>query len=293
MPTALPPASKTFPGELAPADTFLLVEEVSKSFGTFQALNRIDLEITKGSTIALIGASGSGKSTLLRILGGLAEPTSGRVWINEHNAAEVPLQERNIGIVFQDYALFAHLTVAENIAFSLEIKNWPLEARAKRVKELLHFIRLYDYRHNYPKQLSGGQQQRVALARAIAAKPSLLLLDEPFGALDRKIRAEFRTWLRDVPLEDPQNPVTTIFVTHDHQEAMEVASEIILLKDGYVKYRVTPEEFYYCVLREEELPLQPIPSATPQTAAEPRPDFRRRQPHLLRTPESPSNLPKV
>ena len=228
MPTALPPASKTFPGELAPADTFLLVEEVSKSFGTFQALNRIDLEITKGSTIALIGASGSGKSTLLRILGGLAEPTSGRVWINEHNAAEVPIQERNIGIVFQDYALFAHLTVAENIAFSLEIKNWPLEARAKRVKELLHFIRLYDYRHNYPKQLSGGQQQRVALARAIAAKPSLLLLDEPFGALDRKIRAEFRTWLRDVPLEDPQNPVTTIFVTHDHQEAMEVASEIIL-----------------------------------------------------------------
>lgn len=277
MTKALLPAVGTPPSELAPPDTFLLVEEVSKSFSDFQALNRVDLEITKGSTIALIGASGSGKSTLLRILGGLAEPTSGRVWIHGRNAAEVPMQDRNNGIVFQDYALFSHLTVAENIAFSLEIKKWPLEARAKRVVELLHFIRLYDYRHNYPKQLSGGQQQRVALARAIAAKPSLLLLDEPFGALDRKIRAELRTWLRDVPLEDPQNPVTTIFVTHDHQEAMEVASEIIVLKDGYVQYRVTPEEFYYCVLREEELPLQPIPSATPPTAAEARPDFRRRR----------------
>lgn len=269
-----------FDDELVPPETFLLAEEVSKTFGTFQALNRVDLEITKGSTIALIGASGSGKSTLLRILGGLDEPTSGRIWINEQDAAEIPIQDRNTGIVFQDYALFSHLTVAENIAFSLDIKNWPLEAREKRVDELLHFIRLYDYRQNYPKQLSGGQQQRVALARAIAAKPALLLLDEPFGALDRKIRSELRTWLRDLPLDDPQNPVTTIFVTHDHQEAMEVASEIIVLKDGYVKYRVTPEEFYYCVLREEELPLQPIPSATPRTATEPRPDFRRRRPKL-------------
>lgn len=275
MTTTLPPPAKTFHGELAPPDTFLLVEEVSKSFGKFQALNRVDLEITKGSTIALIGASGSGKSTLLRILGGLTTPTSGRVWVNEYNAGEIPIQERNNGIVFQEYALFFHLTVAENIAFSLEIKNWPVKAREKRVNELLHFIRLEDYRQNYPKQLSGGQQQRVALARAIATKPLLLLLDEPFGALDRKIRAEFHTWLRDVPLEDPQNPVTTIFVTHDYQEAMEVASEIIVLKDGYVKYRVTPEEFYYCVLREEELPLQPIPSATPRLTTEPRPDFRR------------------
>ena len=286
MTTVLPAFSNMFDDELVPPDTFLLAEEVSKTFGTFQALNRVDLEITKGSTIALIGASGSGKSTLLRILGGLEEPTSGRVWINEQDASEIPIQERNTGIVFQDYALFSHLTVAENIAFGLEIKNWPPEAREKRVNELLHFIRLYAYRQNYPKQLSGGQQQRVALARAIAAKPALLLLDEPFGALDRKIRSELRTWLRDLPLDDPQNPVTTIFVTHDHQEAMEVASEIIVLKDGYVKYRVTPEEFYYCVLREEELPLQPIPSATPRTATEPRPDFRRRRPKLSRQASS-------
>ena len=129
---------------------------------------------------------------------------------------------------------------------------------------------------SYPKQLSGGQQQRVALARAIATKPALLLLDEPFGALDRKLRAELRRWLRDVPMEDPHNPVTTIFVTHDHQEAMEVATEIVILKDGYVKYRVTPEELYYCVLREAALPEKPIPTHTPKNPRDPRPDFRRR-----------------
>jgi sulfate/thiosulfate transport system ATP-binding protein len=259
------------------SDSFLMLEEVSKNFKTFQALDRVDLEIPKGSTIALIGASGSGKSTLLRILGGFDDPTSGRIWIEGEDAAKIPPQDRNIGFVFQDYALFSHLTVAENIRFGLEVKNWPSEAQNKRVNELLAFIKLEGYAQSYPKQLSGGQQQRVALARAIAPKPSLLLLDEPFGALDRKIRSEFRSWLRHLPIADPTHEVTTIFVTHDHQEAMEIASEIVVLEQGRVKYRVTPEEFYYCVLRAGELPPGPIPSATPQKSSDPRPDLRRKR----------------
>lgn len=149
--------------------------------------------------------------------------------------------------------------------------------QTRRVVELLEFIKLTPYANTYPKQLSGGQQQRVALARAIAAKPALLLLDEPFGALDRKIRSEFREWLRDLPIADPTHEVTTIFVTHDHQEAMEIASEIVVLEQGRVKYRVTPEEFYYCVLQAGELPAGPIPSATPQKSSDPRPDLRRKR----------------
>lgn len=270
-------------GAKAP-ETLILVEGVSKSFGSFQALDRVDLEIIKGTTVALIGASGSGKSTLLRILAGLEVPTEGRVWMNEVDASQIPIQQRDIGFVFQDYALFSHLTVSENIAYGLEIKKWSSWAIKKRVDELLEFIDLKEHGSSYPKQLSGGQQQRVALARAIAGKPSILLLDEPFGALDRKLRAELRRWLRDVSIEDPQNPVTTIFVTHDHQEAMEIATEIVILKDGYVKYRVTPEELYYCVLREAELPPNPIPTHTPQNPLDPRPDFRRRK--------SPSLPPK-
>jgi len=259
------------------SDSFLVLEEVSKYFRNFRAVDRVNLEISQGSTIALIGASGSGKSTLLRILGGFEQPSAGRIWIEGTNAATLSPQERNIGFVFQDYALFAHLTVAENIRFGLEIKNWPAEAQTQRVAELLEFIKLTPYAQAYPKQLSGGQQQRVALARAIASKPALLLLDEPFGALDRKIRSEFREWLRDLPIADPTHRVTTIFVTHDHQEAMEIASEIVVLEQGRVKYRVTPEEFYYCVLKAGELPSGPIPSATPQKSTDPRPDLRRKR----------------
>ena len=273
-------SSEKFDDDLVPedeegSDTLLLLESVSKFFGNFQALDRVDLEIIKGTTVALIGESGSGKSTLLRILAGLEQPDNGRVWINEIDAEEIPIQQRNMGLVFQDYALFSHLNVRENIAFSLDIKNWTKIAKEKRIQELLELVQLTEYAERYPKQLSGGQQQRVALARAIAAKPSILLLDEPFGALDRQMRSELRAWLRDVSLEDPENPVTTIFVTHDHQEAMEIATEIVILKDGYVKYRVTPEELYYCVLREAELPSKPIPTHTPKNATDPRPAFRR------------------
>lgn len=263
--------------QLDPPETLILVEGVSKRFATFQALDRVDLEIIKGTTVALIGASGSGKSTLLRILAGLEAPSAGRVWMHEVDASTIPVQQRDIGFVFQDYALFSHFNVSQNIAYGLAIKDWSPDAIQKRVDELLDFIDLKAHALSYPKQLSGGQQQRVALARAIAGKPSILLLDEPFGALDRKLRAELRTWLRDLPIEDPQNPVTTIFVTHDHQEAMEVATEIVLLQNGYVKYRVTPEELYYCVLREADLPDKPIPTHTPSNPMDPRPDFRRRQ----------------
>jgi sulfate transport system ATP-binding protein len=257
--------------------SFLVLENISKVFKNFQALDGVNLEISKGSTIALVGPSGSGKSTLLRILGGFENPSAGRIWIDGRDAADIPIQERDVGFVFQDYALFPHLTVAGNIGFSLNIKNWTPEARTQRVTELLDFIKLTSYATSYPKQLSGGQQQRVALARAIAAKPSILLLDEPFGALDRKIRSELRAWLRNLPVVDPTYEVTTIFITHDHQEAMEVASEIFVLENGTIRYQVTPEEFYYFVLRKAPLPSGPIPSATPKRATDPRPDLRRKR----------------
>lgn len=271
-------AISTLPDEgINTSDSFLLLEDVSKHFRDFQAVNRVNLEISKGSTIALLGASGSGKSTLLRMLGGFEQPSSGRIWMAGRNAVDVPPQARHIGFVFQEYALFSHMTVAENLRFSLEVKQWPRDAQEARVNELLEFIKLRDAAARYPKQLSGGQQQRVALARAIAAKPALLLLDEPFGALDRKIRSEFRGWLRDLPIADASREVTTLFVTHDHQEAMEIASEIVVLEHGCVKYRVTPEEFYYHVLQAETPPPGPLPSATPQRSSDPRPDLRRKR----------------
>lgn len=256
---------------------FLLVEGVSKGFGDFQALDRVDLEITQGTTVALIGPSGSGKSTLLRIIAGLEVPSEGRVWIGTVDASAIPIQYRDIGFVFQDYALFSHLNVRENIAYGLQMKKWSSSTINQRVDELLELIDMQNHGFSYPKQLSGGQQQRVALARAIAPKPSLLLLDEPFGALDRKLRKDLRRWLRDVSMNDPLHPVTTLFVTHDHQEAMEIATEIVILQDGYVKYRVTPEEFYYYVLREAALPGKPIPTHTPPKSTDPRPNFRRRR----------------
>jgi sulfate transport system ATP-binding protein len=248
-----------------------------------KVLKGVSLVIEEGEFVAIMGRSGAGKSTLLYQLSLLDNPNEGEIFIDNVNVSKLSQAEKtqfrlkNMGFVFQDYALFSHLTVAENIRFGLEVKNWPLEAQNKRVAELLAFIKLEGYAQSYPKQLSGGQQQRVALARAIAPKPSLLLLDEPFGALDRKIRSEFRSWLRDLPIADPTHEVTTIFVTHDHQEAMEIASEIVVLEQGRVKYRVTPEEFYYCVLRAGELPPGPIPSATPQKSSDPRPDLRRKR----------------
>ena len=219
----------------------ILVEDLSKSFGTFNALNHINLELKAECLIALVGGSGSGKSTLLRIIAGLDTPDHGRIWLAGRNATSFSVQEREIGFVFQNYALFKHMTVYENIAFGLSIRNLTCVTISNRVKQLLQLIQLEEFASRYPNQLSGGQRQRVALARALAIEPKVLLLDEPFGALDSKVRKGLRNWLRRL---HEQVPVTTVFVTHDQQEAMEVASEIVVLDRGNVQQMGSPQEIY-------------------------------------------------
>nr|QDE53592.1 sulfate transport system ATP-binding protein [Micractinium sp. LBA 32] len=217
----------------------ILVENISKSFGSFQALDRVNLEIKNGSLVGLLGPSGSGKSTLLRVLAGLENPDSGRIWLEGQDATHRKLQEREIGFVFQNYALFPHLTVSENIAFGLDVKKIDLQLKRKRVQELLKLMQLEKFGECYPNQLSGGQRQRVALARALAVEPKVLLLDEPFAALDAKIRKQLRSWLREL---HHQISVTTVFVTHDHSEAMELAQEIVLLENGKIIQIGTAQE---------------------------------------------------
>lgn len=217
------------------------VENVSKQFGSFKAVDQVSLEIKTGSLVALLGPSGSGKSSLLRLIAGLETPDSGKIWLLGDNATYQSIQERNIGFVFQHYALFKHLTVRQNIAFGLEIRN-ALKARIKaRVEELLELVQLQGLGDRYPSQLSGGQRQRVALARALAVEPKVLLLDEPFGALDAKVRKDLRAWLRR--LHDEVH-VTTVFVTHDQEEAMEVADEIVVMNKGRVEQIGTPAQIY-------------------------------------------------
>lgn len=217
----------------------ILIENVSKRFGKFEALDHINLEIKANSLVALVGGSGSGKSTLLRIIAGLESPTEGRIWLSGQNSASLSIQEREIGFVFQNYALFGHMTVYENIAFGLLLRNLPRPRIETRIRQLLHLIQLERFAKSYPAQLSGGQRQRVALARALATEPKLLLLDEPFGALDIKVRKELRAWLRNL---HERLSVTTLFVTHDHREAVEVAHEIILFDGGRVKQVGQPKE---------------------------------------------------
>ena len=219
----------------------ILVENLSKSFGAFKALNHINLEFKAESLIALVGGSGSGKSTLLRIIAGLDTPDQGRIWLAGRNATLFSVQEREIGFVFQNYALFKHMTVYQNIAFGLNVRNLTSATIENRVNQLLQLIQLENFSNRYPNQLSGGQRQRVALARALAIEPKVLLLDEPFGALDNKVRKGLRNWLRRL---HEQVPVTTVFVTHDQQEAMEVASEIVVLAQGNVQQVGTPQEVY-------------------------------------------------
>jgi sulfate transport system ATP-binding protein len=209
----------------------ILVENISKTFGNYQALSQVNLEIKNGSLVGLLGPSGSGKSTLLRILAGLEMPDSGRIWLEGQDATKFPLQQREIGFVFQNYALFPHLTVAKNISFGLDIRNIDINLKKQRVQELLQLVQLEKFADRYPNQLSGGQRQRIALARALAVEPKVLLLDEPFAALDAKIRKQLRSWLRTL---HQQISVTTVFVTHDHQEAMELAHEIVILDDGRI-----------------------------------------------------------
>lgn len=219
----------------------ITIENVSKSFGSFQAVKQVDLDIASGSLVALLGPSGSGKSTLLRLIAGLEMPDTGRILLTGKDATYQSVQERNIGFVFQHYALFKHMTVRQNIAFGLELRKVPQAKIKARVEELLELVQLAGLGDRYPSQLSGGQRQRVALARALAVEPKVLLLDEPFGALDAKVRKELRAWLRH--LHDDVH-VTTVFVTHDQEEAMEVADQIVVMNKGQVEQVGTPAEIY-------------------------------------------------
>jgi sulfate/thiosulfate transport system ATP-binding protein len=219
----------------------IVVEAVSKQFGSFKALDQVSVEIKTGGLVALLGPSGSGKSTLLRLIAGLEMPDTGKIFLTGKDATHTSVQERNIGFVFQHYALFKHLSVRKNIAFGLEIQKAPKSKIKAKVEELLELVQLSGLGDRYPSQLSGGQRQRVALARALAVEPKVLLLDEPFGALDAKVRKDLRAWLRR--LHDEVH-VTTVFVTHDQEEAMEVSDEIVVMNKGQVEQVGTPAEVY-------------------------------------------------
>jgi sulfate transport system ATP-binding protein len=221
------------------------INNVSKQFGTFKALRDVDLHIPSGELVALLGPSGSGKTTLLRIIAGLETPDTGTIHFNGEETTDRHVRERKVGFVFQHYALFRHMTVFENVAFGLRVKprkvRPPREEITKRVQKLLHLVQLEGLADRYPSQLSGGQRQRIALARALAMDPQILLLDEPFGALDAQVRAELRRWLRQ--LHDEIH-VTSVFVTHDQEEALEVADRVVVMNQGKVEQVGTPEEVY-------------------------------------------------
>jgi len=217
------------------------VANVTKRFGDFYALDDVSVEIPTGSLTALLGPSGGGKSTLLRVIAGLETPDAGSVEIAGQDSTRLPPQKRNVGFVFQHYAAFKHLTVFRNVAFGLEIRKRPKDEVKAKVEELLRLVHLEQFAHRLPSQLSGGQRQRMALARALAVEPEVMLLDEPFGALDAKVRKELRDWLRR--LHDEVH-VTTVFVTHDQEEAMEVADEIVVINDGKVEQTGTPDDLY-------------------------------------------------
>jgi sulfate transport system ATP-binding protein len=217
------------------------VRGVTKRFGDFVALDDVTVTIPSGGLTALLGPSGGGKSTLLRVIAGLESADSGSVHIEGVEATKLPPQKRNVGFVFQHYAVFKHMTVAKNVAFGLEIRKRLKPEVEARVQELLELVHLSQFGHRLPSQLSGGQRQRMALARALAVEPTVLLLDEPFGALDAKVRKELRDWLRR--LHDEVH-VTTVFVTHDQEEAMEVADEIVVVNQGRVEQVGTPDQLY-------------------------------------------------
>ena len=214
---------------------------ITKRFGDFVALDDVSVEVPAGSLTALLGPSGGGKSTLLRTIAGLESPDAGQVCIEGRDMTGISPQERGVGFVFQHYAAFKHMTVRENVAFGLRIRKRPKADVNRRVDELLGIVQLSQFAGRYPSELSGGQRQRMALARALAVEPSVLLLDEPFGALDANVRQELRAWLRRLHLE---MPVTTLFVTHDQEEAMELADQIVVISHGRVEQAGTPTELY-------------------------------------------------
>jgi sulfate transport system ATP-binding protein len=219
----------------------IAVRSLTKRFGTFTALDNVSVDVSGGSLVALLGPSGSGKTTLLRCLSGLEHPDSGSLEIDGHNLASQTARQRNIGLVFQHYALFRHMDVYENIAFALRVRKQPKPEVDARVRELLKLIQLEGLGRRMPSQLSGGQRQRVALARALAAQPRVLLLDEPFGALDAQVRAELRGWLRRLHEEIH---ITTVFVTHDQDEAFEVADQVVVMNHGRIEQVGSPAEVF-------------------------------------------------
>ncbi len=217
------------------------LRNVTKKFGEVAAVNQVSFSVKEGELVALLGPSGGGKTTVLRLIAGLEVPTEGDLFIRGQRVNDISVQKRNIGFVFQSYALFKNMNVFKNIAFALKIKKWRKTDLHDRVHELLHLLGLDGLDKRYPHQLSGGQRQRVAIARALASKPSVILLDEPFGAVDAKIRQELREWL--VTLHNDLN-VTTLFVTHDQEEAMEVSNRIVIFSRGNLEQIGTPREVY-------------------------------------------------
>ena len=217
------------------------LRNVRKAFGLFPAVHGVSLKVEDGELLALLGPSGSGKTTVLRMIAGLEFPDSGEIFIRGQRVNDTPVQRRNIGFVFQNYALFTPMNVFKNIAFGLKVRRWPRAAIRDRVAELLHLLGLEGLEKRYPHQLSGGQRQRVAIARALASKPDVLLLDEPFGAVDARIRQELREWL--VHLHSGLR-VTTLFVTHDQEEAMEVSKRIAIFSQGRLEQLDSPRDVY-------------------------------------------------
>lgn len=217
------------------------LRNVGKAFGEVAAVNPVSLSVKEGELMALLGPSGGGKTTVLRMIAGLEVPTQGDIFIRGQRVNDIPVQKRNIGFVFQNYALFKNMTVSKNIAFGLKIKKWKKDALQARVTELLKLLGLEGLEKRYPHQLSGGQRQRVAIARALAPKPDVLLMDEPFGAVDAKIRQELREWL--VRLHHDLS-VTTLFVTHDQEEALEISDRIVIFSRGTLEQMGSPREIY-------------------------------------------------
>jgi sulfate transport system ATP-binding protein len=221
--------------------TPIVVEGLTKRFGSFQAVTDVTFTAPAGSITALLGPSGSGKSTVLRMIAGLEQPTAGRILMGDEELTVKSVQERRVGFVFQHYALFRHMTVADNVAFGLRVRREDKVATQARVRELLELVHLEPFADRYPEQLSGGQRQRVALARALAPQPKVLLLDEPFGALDAKVRQDLRRWLDELHRE---LGVTSLLVTHDQEEALELANRIVVMHEGRIEQVGSPGEIY-------------------------------------------------